>query len=325
MCWFKNNRSFIKRLWFFTGLSLFLWGCSGDESATILGTLERDRITLRATASEIITEVSVEQGMMVQPGQKILQLDNSKQLMAVSAAEADVKNARARLNELKNGARPEEIAAARAQVNSQKAGLLEAEKNYERTATLVKKNMLTDADLDAAVAKRDTFTANLENARQNLQLLLSGTREEVIRQAKAALLKAEATRTREVEQLNDLTLYATRHSWLDSLPRKQGERVTAGEPLAIMLVDELPYARVYIPEPLRIRVAINDILKVYVDGIDPPLEGRVRWLSLDPAFTPHYALNEKERARLVYMAEIELPESARTIPAGIPVQVGLPL
>ena len=325
MVWLKNNRSCIKRLCFLAGLSLFLLGCSDDETATILGTLERDRITLRATASEIITEINVQQGMMVEPGQKILQLDNSKQLMAVSAAEADIKNARARLNELNNGARPEEVAAARAQVNSQKAGLHEAEKSYERTRTLVKKRMLTDADLDAALAKRDTFSANLENAGQNLQLLLSGTREEVIRQAEAALLKAEAFKSKEVELLNDLTLYATRKGWLDSLPRKQGERVTAGEPLVILLVDELPYARVYIPEPLRTRVAINDKLKVQVDGINVPLEGRVRWLALDPAFTPHYALNEKERARLVYMAEIELPESAKTIPAGIPVQVELPL
>lgn len=321
----KNNLSSIMRLWFLAGLCLVQWGCSDNETAIILGTLERDRITLRATASEIITEVSAQQGMMVKPGQKILQLDNSKQLMVVSAAEADVRNAQARLNELKNGPRPEEIAAARAQVNVQKAGLLEAEKSYERTRTLVKKNMLTDADLDAATAKRDTFIASLQNAEQNLQLLLSGTREEVIRQAQAALAKAEANKFREAQRLNDLTLYATRNSWLDSLPRKRGERVMVGDPLAIMLVDELPYARVYIPEPLRAGVKINDILNVHVDGVDSPLEGRVRWLSLDPAFTPHYALNEKERARLVYMAEVELPESAKSIPAGIPVQVELPL
>ena len=325
MVWLKKNRSCFRQLSLITCVSLFLWGCTSDDAAIILGTLERDRITLRATASEIITEIHTQQGEMVKPGQKILQLENSKQLMAVSAAEADVKKARAYLTELKNGARPEEISAARAQVNSQKAGLQEAEKNYERTRALVAKNMLTDADLDAALAKRDTFAANLDNAEQNLQLLLSGTREEVILQARAAVLKAEAAKSREVELLNDLTLYATRNSWLDSLPRKQGERVSAGEPLAIMLVDELPYARVYIPEPLRTKVAINDTLEVHVDGIDLPLEGRVRWLALDPAFTPHYALNEKERARLVYMAEIELPESAKSIPAGIPVQVELPL
>ena len=325
MVWLNSNQAAIKRLGITFGLLLLLAGCSDNDRAVILGTLERDRITLRATAPEIITEVYVQQGIMVEPGQKILQLDNSKQLVIVAAAEAGVKKARAHLTELKNGARPEEIAAARARVSGQKAGLQQAEKSYERTRALVKKNMQTDADLDAALARRDTFIADLENAEQKLQLLLNGTRREVIQQARADLQKAKAVWTKEVNLLNDLTLYATRKSWLDSLPKKRGERVSVGEPLAIMLVDERPYARVYIPEPLRTRVAINDTLDVHVDGIESPLTGRVRWLALDPAFTPHYALNEKERARLVYMAEIELPDSANTIPAGIPVQVELPL
>jgi HlyD family secretion protein len=65
-------------------------------------------------------------------------------------------------------------------------------------------------------------------------------------------------------------------------------------------------------------------LVVHVDGVTEPLSGRVRWISQDPAFTPYYALNNAERSRLVYMAELQLPDSASALPAGLPAQAELP-
>lgn len=34
----------------------------------------------------------------------------------------------------------------------------------------------------------------------------------------------------------------------------------------------------------------------------------VRWISSEPAFTPFYALNQEERARLMYLAEAQRPK-----------------
>ena len=66
-------------------------------------------------------------------------------------------------------------------------------------------------------------------------------------------------------------------------------------------------------------------LTVHVDGLDVPISGHVRWISAEPAFTPYYALNQEERARLMYLAEVQLPaESAASLPAGLPAQVALP-
>jgi HlyD family secretion protein len=65
-------------------------------------------------------------------------------------------------------------------------------------------------------------------------------------------------------------------------------------------------------------------LTVYVDGVQDSFKGRVRWIAHEPAFTPYYALNSSERSRLVYLAEVQLPDSAANLPAGLPVQVELP-
>ena len=308
---------------FLIGLTL-LAGCSKESSTLVLGTLERDRIILSAPASEIIVEVAAKQGTKVEEGELLLRLDDQKQQAAVASAFADVQRAEAFLAELNSGARPEEIAAARSQVASQKALYVEAQKNYERTLALIEKNILTQADLDSALAKQNSLLANLQNAKDKLQLLLKGTRIETLEQAEASLVKASAFLRLEQKKLAELSIFATRTGWLDSLPRHLGERVDAGTSLAIILADEAPYARVYLPEPVRTQIKIGDELSIHIDGIERIYSGTVRRVALDPAFTPHYALNEKERAQLVYLAEVELPYSAADLPTGIPVQVELP-
>jgi HlyD family secretion protein len=94
--------------------------------------------------------------------------------------------------------------------------------------------------------------------------------------------------------------------------------------VAIILAGKAPYARVYVPEPYRVKINKGDTLKVHVDGLDRTFEGTVRWISSDPAFTPYYALNASDRARLMYLAEVELPDGAAELPNGVPAQVEMP-
>jgi len=69
---------------------------------------------------------------------------------------------------------------------------------------------------------------------------------------------------------------------------------------------------------------VGDVLTARVDGIDDKWQGTVRWIATEAAFAPYYALNAEERSRLMYLAEIQLPEAARDLPGGLPVQVELP-
>jgi HlyD family secretion protein len=85
----------------------------------------------------------------------------------------------------------------------------------------------------------------------------------------------------------------------------------------------VPYARVYVPSSVRVKFVPGIEVPVHVDGLDQILTGKVRWVSSDPSFTPYYALTEDERSRLMYLAEIDLPDSAQTLPTGVPAQVDL--
>ncbi|WP_448216598.1 HlyD family secretion protein [Endozoicomonas sp. 2B-B] len=306
-------------------LTLLLSGCFSSDHHQALGTLERDRVTLTATASELITDILIPEGNPVKTGQLILKLDDRKQQAAVAATLAETERARAYLNEMVNGARMEDIAAARASVGQIEARLVDANKTFQRNEVLLKRKLISQSRLDRARAERDVLIAEKVNANEKLLSLLNGNRPEAIEQAEASVKKALANQFLEQRKLEDLSIYATRDSWLDSLPRGQGERVSAGSTLAILLLNEAPYARIYVPEPHKAAVHVGDHLTVHVDGVKTAFTGQVRWVSLDPAFTPHYALNERERSRLVYMAEVQLPETAADLPSGLPVQVDLPL
>ena len=300
--------------------ALLLTACGKDTGDEALGTLERDRIVLKATADEIITSEPIAEGSMVTAGTLLVQLDDSRQQAVVARARAEVAQAAARLEELRNGARPEEIASATARVAGARAGLVEAEASYERAKQLLAQKLAAQATLDRALANRDAAEAALESAQEELLRLTNGTRKEQLDQGAAALQAAEAQLALEQHRLSELSVIATRDAYLDSLPWHVGERVTLGATLALLLANDSPYARVYIPEPWRTRMQVGDRRPVKVDGIAEPLTGVLRWIANDPAFTPYYALNAKDRARLVYMAEFDL-EDAENLPTGVPAQV----
>lgn len=110
-------------------ITLLLSACLGNEPPQALGTLERDRVVLKATAAEIVVALPRTEGEDVQKGDLLVQLDDTRQRALVARAEAQVASAAATLAKLQHGtARAEDIANARAQVSGAKAQLVEAQK-----------------------------------------------------------------------------------------------------------------------------------------------------------------------------------------------------
>ncbi len=303
---------------------LLIVGCENKSPAIALGTLERDRIAHTATVNEVIVALPISAGSFVKKGQVLVVLDNTHQKALVAKAQAELEQAQANLEKLRRGARAEEVAAASAKVQGANAALVESEANYLRAKNLAKSNLTSQANLNRTLANRDENAARLNAAKEELKQLTNGTRIEDLRMGEALLAATRAVLASENKKLADLTIIATRDGILDNLPWNLGERVTMASPLAIVLAGKSPYARVYIPEPYRVKVNIGDALIVHVDGLENTITGKVRWIATEPAFSPYYALNQAERARLVYLAEVQLPDGESQLPNGLPAQVELP-
>lgn len=98
----------------------------GSLVATIstAGTVEpASAVTLSFRSSGEVEEIKVEEGERVKAGQVLACLDARDAALAVAQAEVNLDIARARLDQLKKGASPEEIAAARASLASAQENL----------------------------------------------------------------------------------------------------------------------------------------------------------------------------------------------------------
>lgn len=306
-----------------SALMLSLSACEDREtSAPLVGTLERDRIEIVAEESEPIMSLEVREGDRVEAGQVLLRQETEVAGARIAQAGAQVAEAQHRLTELQRGARKETIAEARARVNAAHAAMDRDEREFTRSEELVKQRLISQSQLDQARAARNASVASAREAEAALAELLNGTRVEQVDQARAALVGAESAK-REMELTDSrLVVRATRAGVVEALPYKAGERPPRGSPVVVLLADTPAFARVYVPEPERARVVPRVRAQIIVDGVDTPLEGFVRWVSSDAAFTPYFALTQRDRARLAFLAEVEVTDArVRELPAGVPVEV----
>jgi HlyD family secretion protein len=307
-------------------LALLALSSCGDGAGdrTLVGTLERDRIELIAEAQEPIIEISVREGQSVQEGDLLVRQDGGRLAAQVDRAQSAHDRAAARLAELVRGPREERISEARARLSGVESLLATAERDLERTRKLVKQGVVAPDRLDREQARRDDALASRDAARAVLQELEWGTTDEELQQARAALSEAEASLVDLRIRRERLVVRAPRGGQIDALPYEVGERPPQGAVVVVMLADTAPYARVYVPEPLRVRIRPGLDVTVRIDGVDETFAGRVRSVSHDAVFTPYYALTERDRSRLAYLAEVDLVDpQARDLPTGIPAEVVL--
>lgn len=303
-----------------SSLFLVLAAC-GNEAPRALGTLEWDRITLPSPAAEKIVGIEVREGQRVKAGDALLRLEAGRTQSQLAAAEAQARQSGAALAELKAGPRSEQIAQARANLSAAQAQAVDARAYYNRLQPLGRQKLVAASEVDRARAAAENAEAQVRAARQALLELEHGTRGEQIAQGEAAAQAAAAQAVVQQVTLEKLTLSAPRDAQVDSIPYKLGDQAPVGAPLVVLLAGDAPYARIYVPEPLRAGVKVGDAVRVHVDGSDKVWSGKVRMIRSDPTFTPYYALTGQDAARLSYLAEVQLGADARELPAGLPLWV----
>lgn len=296
--------------------------CHDAGPPVAVGTLERHRIELRAERQEPVVRLAVAEGDSVGSGDVIAELDDRRVKAMLVQAESSRDLAAARLAEVVRGARPETIDLARARLAETEAELVELETELARVRALLVQGVESQARLDTTEANHRAAGARRDAARSSLEELLNGATVEELDQARAELATSQAEIVKLEIDASRMVVSAPRAGTIDALPFKEGDEPPAGAAVAVLLVDETPFARVYVPAELRPRAIAGATVSVAIDGIDETFEGRVRFVSAEAAYTPYYALTEKDRGHLSYLAEIDLPEiSARDLPTGLPVEV----
>ena len=161
---------------------------------------------------------------------------------------------RARLAELVRGPRPERIAEARARLRGGGPARHRRARSRPRAQAA---GAGRPGERNGWIASRRRLRRGARRARRgpgSLEELLEGTTDEELAQARGRALGGGGALADARIRRERLRVRAPRAGWVDALPYELGERPPPGGVVAVMLADAAPYARVYVPGAIRVRV-----------------------------------------------------------------------
>ena len=306
--------------------ALLLFGCVRHDESLVPGTIERDRVELVADDNEFIVALPFAEGATVKAGDVIVVQDRELSASALDAARADLAEAEARVEELKNGPRSTTIRAGIARRDTARAQRDSAVRERDRLLGLVERSLVSRQEADRQASVADAAEANLREAEADLRELQEGTRVEQLAQAREASDAARA-KLKSLETTSArLEVRSPIAGTIDALPFHVGEKPPRGATVAILLGNTPPFARVHVPEPIRAQVKIGTPATLHIDGIERTFKGQVRFIASEAEFTPYYSLSAADRSRLSFLAEVVIDDSGSdSLPSGVPVDATLEL
>jgi HlyD family secretion protein len=282
------------------------------------------QVGLAFNNSERIAAVLVQEGDRVRKGEILARLDSSRLLPQVQQAEARVAAQRAVVVKLHHGSRPEEIAQARANVESAKADAINARAQYKRRRTLAQSSVISRQDLDNAKSALDVADAKLVLNQKGLDLAIAGPRAEDLSEAEAELEGDQAQLALLRQQLADARLIAPVDAVVRARLMEPGEMASPEKPVLSLAVINPKWVRAYVEEPDLGKLRTGMLASVTVDGFaSRRFIGWVGFVSPVAEFTPKTVQTAELRTSLVYEVRVFVKDPSDQLHLGSPATVHL--
>lgn len=300
-------------------------GCrsQGDPNAIVAsGHVEATDVRVATKIPGTLASLAPEEGDAVAAGQVVATIDVTDLELALAAARAERDAADADLRLKRAGARPEEIAEARAVVAQAEADLAGAQRELDRFQGLVDSGSGIARTRDEALTRRDVSAKSLAAARERLHRLEAGFRPQEIDAAAARLAAAEARIGQLEQQVRDATIVAPRAGIVTSRLHEPGEILGAGAVLVVVTDLADAWLTAYLGERDLGRIRLGQQAQVVTDdGQSRP--GKVTFVASQAEFTPKNVQTAEEREKLVYRVKIALPNGDGLFKPGMPATARL--
>jgi HlyD family secretion protein len=312
--------------------ALIVWRAQQEglpRGLVLYGNIDLRQVQLAFNNSERIAAVLVQEGDRVRQGQVLARLDTRRlepqvaQIVAQAAAQRQV------VTRLKNGSRPEEIAQARAQVESAKADLTNARQQYERlknASEMSAGRAVRQQDIDTAEATLQMAEAKLAVNQKSLDLAVLGPRKEDIAENEARLRANEAQARLLQQQLADSQLVAPVDAVVRTRVMEPGEMASPQTPVFSLAITDPKWVRAYLAEPDLGKLHPGMSASVAVDSFaQRRFDGWVGYISPVAEFTPKTVQTEELRPSLVYEVRVFVKDPDDELRLGMPTSVYLSL
>jgi HlyD family secretion protein len=182
-------------------------------------------------ASKVVGKVlwiGVDKGDHVKQGQVLVRLEDDEYRAQLLQAKGQLENLKARLAELENGSRPEEIAKAKADLEQARADLADSEVTLKRTRDLTSQGVMAKQALDDAQSRYDQAVAKFNSLDRTYQLVKIGPRHEEIDAARAQVEQSQGNLDYAQTQLDNTIIKAPVAGTILDRNVEKGEFVTTG-------------------------------------------------------------------------------------------------
>ncbi|HZP36351.1 MAG TPA: efflux RND transporter periplasmic adaptor subunit [Methylomirabilota bacterium] len=312
---------------------------------TASGRIEGRITTLTPKTSAWVVELHADEGQAVRQGQLLATLDDAAQRERVRAAREQVNALTQRLAaansqlgmverqvtlqiEQANAA----VREAEARLRRARASREQADRDLQRTALLVAKDLIAPQEAEHAQVKAEMEAQAvkeaeeaLERTRKEAALARVGLQQvETLRAERDALARqrgqAEAQLAEQESHVADFSIRSPIDGRVLTRTVERGERVDPGTPLFTLVDLDRLYVKIYVPEPSIGKVALGQEARVSVDAFPGrTFPARVSRVAQEAEFTPKNVETREERVKLVFAVEVSLAEN----PGGI-LKPGMP-
>jgi HlyD family secretion protein len=290
---------------------------------TLYGNVEIRQVDLSFNAEGAVIAMPKREGDRVRAGEVIAELDPATYQSTAALAEARRDAAKAQLDELLAGTRPEDIDQARANLAAAQATLADAQVTFERQKNLAARNATTQQLLDDARMALDSGRAKVAQTQAALTEAVNGPRVEDIAAARANLRADEATVDLAHTQLARAHLVAPSDGTIMTRVIEPGTVVLPAAAVYSMAIDTEVWVRAFVPEPLLARVAPGTAVGLTTDG-GKSYHGQIGYVSPAAEFTPKTVETPELRTQLVYRLRIRVTDPDEGVRQGMPVTIHLP-
>lgn len=299
---------------------------SSTNGLTLYGNVDIRQVQLAFNASGRVQSLPLQEGDRVKAGQAVAKLEDVRYRALVAQAQAEVAAKEQTVVRLLAGSRPEEIAQARAKLDQAQARLIDAAKLYERHKVLAQTGSLPLQTFDNTTASYEAAKAEVDAARQNLELAIKGPRIEDIAAAQADLRAAWAELELAKKNLADTELVAPSAGVIQARILEPGDMASPQRPAYTLALTNPLWVRAFVEEPDLGKIAPGMTAYVSTDSYpNKKYQGWVGYISPTAEFTPKQVQTTELRTKLVFRMKIMVCNPAGELRLGMPVTVSINL
>jgi HlyD family secretion protein len=245
------------------------------EPEEIQGEMEVEEYRVSGKVPGRILALLAKEGDHVNAGDTLAIIEapevQAKMVQAQSAADA----ATAMAQMANNGARKEQIQAARQILEQAKAGLEIAEKSYRRMKQLHDEQVISTQKFDEAEAVYKSAQAQVKTAQSNYDMAVNGAREEERRAAAAAAGQARGAVQEVRGYMRETVQTAQMAGEVTDVYPKVGELVGTGTPIMSIAMIEDQWATFNIREDQLKGMKVGQEITVRVPALDIEVKMKV--------------------------------------------------